>query len=166
MRRAGAHLAGDPALLFRNRPPSSGWLPVLGALLEIATSTLYSLCPDTTPRLRERLGGNPSSQPGKPSAVQPWANQDLLQGGERAALVRKVFVEHGTLALQLAGGGVAARLSGGGAGPAMRLSWLPARLNVETPCVPARGIGEGCVRVFFEAGSNVVIADRDEKGGG
>jgi NAD(P)-dependent dehydrogenase (short-subunit alcohol dehydrogenase family) len=26
----------------------------------------------------------------------------------------------------------------------------------------ARGIGEGCVRVFFEAGSNVVCADRDE----
>ena len=29
----------------------------------------------------------------------------------------------------------------------------------------ARGIGEGCVRVFHEAGSHVVIADRDEKGG-
>lgn len=29
----------------------------------------------------------------------------------------------------------------------------------------ARGIGEGCVRVFYEAGSDVVIADRDEAGG-
>lgn len=29
----------------------------------------------------------------------------------------------------------------------------------------ARGIGEGCVRVFFEAGSNVVIADRSEDSG-
>jgi NAD(P)-dependent dehydrogenase (short-subunit alcohol dehydrogenase family) len=29
----------------------------------------------------------------------------------------------------------------------------------------ARGIGEGCARVFFEAGASVVIVDRDEKGG-
>lgn len=28
-----------------------------------------------------------------------------------------------------------------------------------------RGIGEGCVRVFFEAGSNVVLSDRNEEGG-
>lgn len=28
-----------------------------------------------------------------------------------------------------------------------------------------RGIGEGCVRVFFAAGSNVVISDRNEEGG-
>ncbi|KAH8075946.1 hypothetical protein JL720_10405 [Aureococcus anophagefferens] len=29
----------------------------------------------------------------------------------------------------------------------------------------ARGIGEGCARVFFEAGAAVVLVDRDEKGG-
>jgi hypothetical protein len=29
----------------------------------------------------------------------------------------------------------------------------------------ARGIGEGCVRVFFHAGSNVVVCDRNEEGG-
>jgi hypothetical protein len=47
---------------------------------------------------------------------------------------------------------------------AQQLQGCAARYAGKTVIVTggARGIGEGCIRVFFEAGSNVVCCDRDE----
>ena len=49
---------------------------------------------------------------------------------------------------------------------AKQLTGLAERYSGKTTVVTGggRGIGEGCVRVFFEAGANVVIADRDLSG--